>query len=245
MKSRRVQALRERLFGQRLNDWQTYHALIARRLRPGMTVVEVGPGKGTIAPFPWDAHRGIHLIGLDLDVQAAANPYLDRFEFLSEGMPWPVADGSADLVVARYVLEHVADPDDFMANVARVLRPGGAFVFLTPNRAHPIMVASRLLPYSVHVALLARTKGSDAGDVFPTHYRANSRRALIRLARAHGLEVQGLKVAELVPFGYLDFAVPGFLAATAYHAAVTLTDLDRFVGLSIIGVLGKPARVSL
>jgi SAM-dependent methyltransferase len=242
MRSRRVQALRERLFGHRLNDWQTYHALVAGRLAPGMTVVEVGPGKGTIAPFAWDAHPGIHLVGLDPDPQAAANPFLNRFELLAEGMPWPVADGSADLVVARYVLEHVADPDDFMANVARVLRPGGAFVFLTPNRAHPIMVASRLIPYSLHVALLARTKGTDAGDVFPTHYRANSRRALTRLARAHGLEVQGLQVAELVPFGYLDVAVPGFVVATAYHAAVTLTGLDRFVGLSIIGVLGKPAR---
>ena len=164
MSSRRVKALRERLFGRRLNDWQTYHALIAQRLEPGMTVVEVGPGKGTIAPFPWDQHPGIHLVGLDPDPQAAANPYLDRFELLIEGQPWPVADGSADLVVARYVLEHVADPDDFMTNVARVLRPGGAFLFLTPNRAHPVMVASRLMPYSLHVALLARTKASARTD---------------------------------------------------------------------------------
>lgn len=241
MRSRRVEALRERLFGSVPNDWQSYHALVAQHLGPGITVVEVGPGKGAIAPFPWSEHEDVYLIGLDPDPAAAANPYLDRFEHLTADQPWPLPDSSADLIVSRYVLEHVADPDDFLTNVARVLRPGGCFIFLTPNRAHPIMLMSRLVPYQLHVALLARAKGTDAGDVFPTHYRANSRRALMRLARTHGLEVIHIEVSEFVPFGYLDFALPGFLAALSYHQVVTRTGLDRLVGLSIIGILRKPA----
>lgn len=241
MSSRRAQALRRRWFGDTPNDWQSYHAVIAAHLCPGMTVVEVGPGRGTIAPFPWHEHPGVTLVGLDPDPAAAGNPFLHRFEELVDGAPWPVHDSAADMVIARYVLEHVADPDDFMANVARILRPGGRFVFLTPNRAHPIMTASRLLPYALHVRLLALAKGADARDVFPTHYRANSRPALEALARAHGLAVDALDIGERVPFGYLDVALAGFLAAAAYQQIVTRTGLERRIGLSILGVMRKPA----
>ncbi len=47
-----------------------------------------------------------------------------------EGDSLPLDDGEADAVVATLVLCTVADPDAVMAEVRRVLRPGGQFVFL-------------------------------------------------------------------------------------------------------------------
>lgn len=44
-----------------------------------------------------------------------------------------LASGAYDCVVAVEVLEHVDDDAGFLRNVARVLRPGGAFVMTTPN----------------------------------------------------------------------------------------------------------------
>jgi SAM-dependent methyltransferase len=240
MRSRRAEALRQRWFGNRLNDWQSYHAMVARHLRPGMTVLEIGPGKGTIAPFPWNEHPGIRLVGLDPDPQAAANPFLARFAHLTDERAWPIGDGEVDLVIARYVLEHVADPASFMTNLVRVLRPGGAFVFLTPNAASPVMWASRILPHRLHVRILGVTRGADPSDVFPTRYRANTRGAITMLARRHGLDVQALAASEFVPFGYLDFTLPGFLAASAYHQILTRTGLERWVGVSLTGILLKP-----
>ena len=242
MRSRRAEVLRERWFGHKPTDWQSYHAIVARYLRPGITVVEVGPGKGMVSPFRWDEWKrrmDIRLVGLDPDPSAAHNPFLDRFELLTDGRLWPIPDGCADLVVARYVLEHVADPDAFMANVVRVLRPGREFVFLTPNRASPVMWASRLLPHPVHVAILKATRGSEPSDVFSTYYRANSLRVLQRLARRHGLRVDHLAASEFVPFGYLDFFLPGFLAAVAYYHVVSRTRLHTYIGTSLTGVLTK------
>jgi SAM-dependent methyltransferase len=46
----------------------------------------------------------------------------------------PLADSSLDVVVCLQVIEHLADVDGFLAEVARVLRPGGEFVCATPNR---------------------------------------------------------------------------------------------------------------
>jgi 2-polyprenyl-3-methyl-5-hydroxy-6-metoxy-1,4-benzoquinol methylase len=44
-------------------------------------------------------------------------------------------DSHFDLVTARHVIEHIPDPQDFLAEVTRVLRPGGRLVIETPSSA--------------------------------------------------------------------------------------------------------------
>jgi hypothetical protein len=54
-----------------------------------------------------------------------------------------IADHTMDLVVTSDVFEHVADPRRAIAEVARILKPGGAHVFSIPIR-WPIEPASRV-----------------------------------------------------------------------------------------------------
>ena len=44
-----------------------------------------------------------------------------------------LSDASFDLVTARHVIEHIADPTAFVAEIFRVLKPGGMMVIKTPN----------------------------------------------------------------------------------------------------------------
>jgi SAM-dependent methyltransferase len=46
----------------------------------------------------------------------------------------PLADGSVDVVVNFQVIEHLWDQGQFVAECARVLRPGGLLLMSTPNR---------------------------------------------------------------------------------------------------------------
>ncbi len=46
----------------------------------------------------------------------------------------PVADASQDFVIASHVLEHLAEPIGFLAEIHRVLRPGGVAMVLLPDR---------------------------------------------------------------------------------------------------------------
>jgi 2-polyprenyl-6-hydroxyphenyl methylase/3-demethylubiquinone-9 3-methyltransferase len=74
------------------------------------------------------------------------------------GEALPYADGAFDAVVCVDVLEHVADLDRVLAEVARVLRPGGWFLFDTINRTALARFAVitmaedvlRLLPRGTH-----------------------------------------------------------------------------------------------
>lgn len=53
----------------------------------------------------------------------------------------PFPDGHFDVVLSFQVFEHVADIRHYLGEVRRVLRPGGRFILVTPDRRH------RLLPF--------------------------------------------------------------------------------------------------
>lgn len=237
--SRLVKDIRARLFASTPRDRDAYHGEIERRLAPGITVLDVGCGKGRLNPFPWDRHAEIRVIGIDPDPEAKSNPLVHEFHQMVAGRPWPVPDGTIDLVVCRYVAEHVEKPDDFLADVRRVLKPGGRFVFLTPSRHHPVMWVSSHLPHRLHQRILARTKKSAVNDVFPTFYRMNAKRDLRALARRHGFEIELLVQRDFQPSDYFDFSLPLFgLHLTAYYVG-RLLRVDRQLGASLLGVFAK------
>ncbi len=237
--SQTVRDLRARLFASTPRDRDAYHAEIEKRLAPGMTVLDVGCGKGRLNPFPWKLHPEIRVVGIDPDPEARVNELIHEFHPMEPGKPWPVADGSIDLAVCRYVVEHVEDPNQFLGDVRRVLRPGGRFLFLTPSRYHPVMLVSSMLPHGLHQAILSRTKRSAGNDVFPTFYRMNSKRDLRACARQHGFSVELLVQRDFQPSDYFDFNLALFgLHLGAYYVGRSLR-LDRQIGASLLGVFAK------
>lgn len=148
-------------------------------------ILDVGCGRGSVAdhadgPLFHDLRGpGRTVVGIDVDEAAAANPIVDEFRLIPVEGRWPVADASMDLAVSDWVLEHVDDPPAFVAELARVLRPGGVFVGRTVNRRSPMALASRSIPNDKHSGLLSRLQPRrQARDVFPTRYRMNTARDL-------------------------------------------------------------------
>lgn len=224
------------------NDWQTYHLWVDRAVEPGMTVLDIGCGRGEIAPFPWEAKQKVRLIGLDVDPSAARRPALQRFVRVVRGRPWDVPDGSVDVALARYVLEHVDEPGEFLSNVRRVLKPSGAFLFLTPNARHPAMWASRRLPIGLKRRLLARIGHAAEKDVFPTRYRMNTPGTLERLAAQHGFLVCDQETREYKPCRYLDFlGRPGKALARSYQSGIRSLGWEASLGAQILGRWRKRA----
>jgi SAM-dependent methyltransferase len=98
-----------------------------------------------------------------------------------------VRDASIDLVHAKWVVEHLEDPARDFREVARVLKPGGKFVLLTPNAASIFTVLSTAIPYRLKQYLKHLMFGVHEEDTFRTWYRANTRAALDRVATEAGL----------------------------------------------------------
>ncbi len=69
-------------------------------------------------------------VGLDYDTpQRREAGYADIFY---DGRKFPVGDSSFDGVLCTQVLEHVFNPEEFLGEIARVLRPGGSLVLTVP-----------------------------------------------------------------------------------------------------------------
>jgi len=152
------------------------------------TVLEVGCGRGaavdTSRSRPMGDFRapGRHVIGIDVDAAGTENQVVDEFRQIETDGRWPIDDASVDLAVSDWTLEHVADPDAFVRELRRVLRPGGAFVARTVSRNSPLSWIARSVPDEKHASVLARFRHSRAArDVFPTTYRMNTDRDLARL----------------------------------------------------------------
>lgn len=234
-----VERVRARLFANTPRDRDAYHAVIEECLGGCRDVLDLGCGKGVLNPFPWQEHPDVRVVGIDPDPEAVSNPSLAEFHLLEDGKPWAVGDESFDLVVCRYVLEHVADPDAFLAELHRVLRRGGRFVFLTPSKYYPVMLISHRLPLSTHRRVLAHTKKSAANDVFATHYAMNSKRELRSQADRYGFEVGLLKQRDFQPADYFDFHIVPFSLNLTYVGLCKLTRLDHQIGASILGMFVK------
>ena len=151
-------------------------------------VVDVGCGRGAMVGA-WGTGRSLHdlrapgrtVLGCDVDPDAVDNPVVDRFGLIVDGR-WPVGDGEADLVVSDWTLEHVEDPVGFVAELDRVLRPGGVFLARTVSARSPMSWVARALPVASHVKVLRRLQpGKAAVDSFPTRYRMNGRAQLAAL----------------------------------------------------------------
>lgn len=104
-------------------------------------ILEVGCGGGLICEQL--SHRGAIMVGIDPSPGALATARMHAQEqglghniYYQQGYAesLPYADGSFSAIVCFDVLEHVRDLNATIKEVARVLAPGGVFVFDTINR---------------------------------------------------------------------------------------------------------------
>ncbi|MEU7903257.1 methyltransferase domain-containing protein [Actinoplanes sp. NPDC049118] len=107
-------------------------ALVPPAGRPGEVLVDAGCGGGLLAPHVQRLgyrHVGVDLrrSGLEQSADRGVTPVTGDVTAL------PLADGAADVVVAGEVLEHVSDLPVAVAELCRVLRPGGLLVLDTVN----------------------------------------------------------------------------------------------------------------
>lgn len=172
-----------------------FYTRVRALLRPDMQVLDFGAGRGwAVVDDPNPARRRLadlrgecaRVVGVDVDPAVRDNPVLDEAVVVEAGRPLPFPAQSFDLVLSDHVFEHLDEPAAIAAELDRVLRPGGWICARTPNRNGYIALGARLVPNALHTRVLQRLQPHrQAVDVFPTHYRLNTRAALLRHFPAH------------------------------------------------------------
>lgn len=202
---------------------------------PDSRVLDVGAGAGELNRYQLRGNCK-EIVGVDLDPRVTENPLLDR-GLVADATRIPCDNESFDVAFSIYVLEHVDSPEEFAAEVGRVLKPGGYFLSLTPNKYHYVPLMASLTPTSFH-RWYNRRRGRDGEDTFPTYYRLNSRAALEKCFQPAGLELQALEMIECQP-NYLQFSLPSYLCGVAYERLVNASSLLEGLRVNSISVFRK------
>jgi SAM-dependent methyltransferase len=169
-------------------------------------VLEMGCGAGRFL-------RAIHLHRPELEL-VGADVSRHALEILSQTSPeietrWvedtslPAAGGEFDAILAMDVLEHVADPDHTLAEIRRVLAPGGFFHLHVPCESDPRSLW-RWLPGQRGERGLKRRLGG--------HIQSFRRVEILRRLRASGFEIVRVR--------------------NSLHLLGNLADVTLFIGLA-------------
>ncbi|HSO50814.1 MAG TPA: class I SAM-dependent methyltransferase, partial [Acidimicrobiia bacterium] len=102
-------------------------------LQPGQRVLEVGCGQGHLTGRL--AERGVDVVGIDANPNAPVVSGSDRVLCMNaENLDF--ADSEFDAIVSVHAIEHIPPLEEAVAEMARVLKPGGRALFIYP--AEPI-----------------------------------------------------------------------------------------------------------
>jgi SAM-dependent methyltransferase len=130
-------------------------------------------------------------VDLDLDSLRKNRIFLGRVA-MADLTQIPFKDGSFDLVTANMVVEHLSDPRRVLEEVRRVLRPGGRFLYHTPNRKAPAIRLANRTPETLKKKLVWLLERRQESDIFTTYYRMNTADDVRAIAHQTGLKVEGL-----------------------------------------------------
>lgn len=202
-------------------------------------VLDVGCGDGRFVEILYGAATPIDY-GLDADpaeIARAAPRRVYATLFTASATAIPLADGSVATVVSNSTLEHIQPLREVLAEVTRVLRPGGELLITVPT--------DRFDRYSVVYRLLRRLglRGPAESyrlfyDRFWHHYHCYAPAEWRAI-----LEASGLRVAEVAEYdsarrcalhdALVPFALPAFVAKKVFDRYVLFPRV-RSVAIGLI-----------
>lgn len=182
-----------------------------------------------------------HVVGLDIEPErvAASRQFSIQVNVgVGETLPYP--SNYFDLVLSHEVIEHVQDDRRVVAEMIRVLRPGGRAVIFCPNRLYPFETHGHYWRGQYHFGNtpLINYLPNPLRNRLAPHVRAYTRRNLLQLAA--GLPVEIAQFTQIYP-GYDNVVArqPALgQALRRFTYALERTPL-RIFGLSHLLVLEK------
>ena len=231
-----AERLRRKYYANSTHPYRIYEQRVDSLLEPSDTLLDAGCGR-TVPVLRKYLGRAERLIGVELvdfsEVPAGIETHNSDLAKL------PLADGSVDLIMSRSVFEHLTDPDSVYREFSRILRPGGAVVFLTANMWDYGTLVARLVPNRFHGRIVKHVEGREEEDTFPTAYKTNTRVDVDRLAASAGLRVESFEFLSQYP-NYLMFNGALFFLGMCFEKLISRFEPLRFLRGWIMVTLRKP-----
>lgn len=115
-----------------MSRWSRATAAIREHVPTGARILDVGAAWG-FGTAPLSREYELHALDIKPEYVKRSSPDLAG-RLIASATALPYRDGSFNAVLCLEVLEHIPNPAPAVAEIARVLRPGGLLVVSVPNR---------------------------------------------------------------------------------------------------------------
>lgn len=172
--------------------------VLRRRSRADASLLELGCGSGRMLSTIQAREPELRLTGLDLsasqiELARRSHPAIEFVHGNGEALPF--ADGSFDYVVFFDYLEHIEKPAASLAEMHRVLAPGGQLHFVCPAEGQSVYWLSR------------KVTGRHFKEQTAGHIQQFSRRDLERLVATAGFRPTGLRFSYHLFGSLMDYTL--------------------------------------
>ena len=165
-----------------------YENVLINNIKVGSRWLDLGCGRKLLPS--WShliegmlVSRCKYVVGLDYDLKALKDNRSISHKVRGDILNLPFNNSSFHVVTANMVLEHLIHPKTQFEEIHRILRPGGLFIFHTPNLLSCSSLISKALPEFIKKMIIRILEGRSSIDIFPTYYRSNTQNRICLLAR--------------------------------------------------------------
>jgi SAM-dependent methyltransferase len=158
--------------------WEIFDQNIERLQSESFACLDLGCGSNQVLENHLHFRKKIELdILTPLPNKKRDNPFIQ-----SDLYKLPFKQDSFDLILLRFVVEHMENPAKAFSEIARILKNGGQILILTTNIISPFIFISKLFPYRIRKLIMLMLYKVKDDDVFPTFHKLNNIFAFRRLA---------------------------------------------------------------
>jgi ubiquinone/menaquinone biosynthesis C-methylase UbiE len=236
-------ALRDVIAPELVSSQEAYAAMVRGQVNEHVQWLDLGCGHQALADWHAEDERRLvttceTVVGLDGDIGSLARHRSIGLRVGGDISRLPFKDACFELVTLNMVLEHLHTPSASFAEIARILKPGGTCIALTPNANGYTTLLARSVPAGVKRRAVWILEGRKAIDVFPAHYRANTQRRMKQLSEASSLMV--VSIAMLTTDAVFA-VVPPVAALELLWIRLLMTKPFRGLRPNMLAVLRKSA----
>ncbi len=186
--------LSRKLFGRIDNCEDYFNEEMGKLDKHDKTIIELG---GTWRPL-FGKNNGFHYVGIDIDKDFKWHELYDQYYCNSVEDSLSV---KGDIIVSKYLIEHVADNRKTFDNIGNWLNPGGSSIHLFPLKNHPFSIVNRIVGNGAARKLIPLLRpGTEAITGYPAFYNMCSSNELKKY-----LSEKGFKYKMTFYFGAEDY----------------------------------------
>lgn len=209
-------------------------------------VLDVGCGAGSVAKAVKRERPDLEVVGCDVSrsALAAAGAEPGGVEFkVAEAERLPFGDAEFDFVWIFDVLEHVEVPETVLAEVARVLRPGGGFHIVLPLEGQP-RTLYRLVGCGTRWTAKVR-HGGHIQIFSSSRFKAMAAACALPVSRTRWSYHALLQILDILYFSWLDLRGPvtGSVEDMAASHRGVLGSLMRWTTMAVATLAWTEARL--